>query len=425
MDEFEKAVDDIYEATGGIMERDKIKKELREWISRFGVPLIVAKREIISKYHGKVPNNDEKYITVEELKPGMGHVNLQVKIVSINQKTYEVDGAKKIMHYGMAGDETGVIPFTAWTLDVDLRKGDCVEIHNAYTREWQGQTKLIIGQNTRLKLMPPNSVKVKSNVKPAKIVELHPHMGLVEVVGKVISADKREVYVDDVPREIYSGTIADDTGEIPFTSWDIPVQAGDVIRITGAYVSTYRGMAQLVFDNRSTVKKEDLNIEIKSIPVQVESLEGRGGFNVLVEGVIIDVKDGSGLVYRCPECGRALNGTMCPVHGRVKPRADLRVKAILDDGTGAVMCLFNREQTEKMLGMDLDEVIEKVKENMGNTSVIMDMLEEKLFARPLRVRGNVIDEEKYGLRMFVKDFDFLDLEDISKKAESLLEELGW
>jgi replication factor A1 len=43
----------------------------------------------------------------------------------------------------------------------------------------------------------------------------------------------------------------------------------------------------------------------------------------------------------------------------------------------------------------------------------------------MRLRGNVISKEKYGLTMLVKDFEFLDIEDIAKKAEMMLEELRW
>ncbi len=425
MEEFERAVEDIFVALDGKMDREWIKKELRRWISLYGLPLSEAKRGIISKYGGNIASVSGVLRKVEDLKPGEGRVNLKAKIISINSKEVVVEGVRKIIHYGILGDETGTIPFTAWVLDVELRKGDCIEIKNAYTREWQGRVKLVIGNNTRIDLLPPDSVEVKMEVKPAKIVELHPKMGLVEVIGKVLHVEKREVEVDGVMRDVYSGIIGDETGEIPFSSWDREVNKGDVIKISGAYVSTFLGMPQLVFDSRATIEKVDRDIEIKEMPIQMESLEGRGGFNVLVEGVIIDIKDGSGLIYRCPECGRVLRSSTCPVHGRVTPEPDLRIKAVIDDGTGAIMAIFNREQTEKILGIGLDEAIEKVRENLGNPSVIKEMVEDKMIARPMRLRGNVMNDEKYGLRMLVKDFEFLNLEYIAQKAEKMLEDMGW
>ncbi len=425
MDEFERAVEDIFTALNGKMERDWIRKELRRWIAVYGLPLIEAKRGVISKYGGDTSSLSGVFRKINELKPGEGRVDLRAKVISISSKERNVDGMRKIMYYGILGDETGTVPFTAWVLDVELRKGDCIEIKNAYTREWQGHVKLVIGNNTKVSLLPPNSVEVKMESKPAKIVELHPKMGLVEVVGKVLHVEKREVEVDGVTREIYSGVLGDETGEIPFTSWDIEVKKGNVLKISGAYVSTFLGMPQLVFDSRATIEKVEKEIEVKEIPIQIESLEGKGGFNVLIEGVVIDIKSGSGLIYRCPQCGRVLKSSICPVHGKVTPEPDLRIKAIIDDGTGAVMAIFNREQTEKILGMTLDETINKVRENLGNPSVIQEIVEGKMIARPMQLRGDVMNDEKYGLRMLVKEFEFLNLEYIAQKAEKMLEEMGW
>ncbi len=425
MDDFDKHVEDIYNILDGKVDKETIAKELRNWIVNFKVPIIEAKRSIVSKLGGdpsKLTNNEKK---VEDLGPNDARVDIKLKVITINSKEYELDGIKRKMYYGIVGDETGTIPFTAWKLDVELRKGDCIEVKNAYTREWQGKAQLVFGNNTKISLLPPNSINVKTTIKPAKIVELHPKMGFVEVVGKILEASPKEVVVDDVPRKVYEGIIGDDTGEIPFSAWDVEVNKGDVLRISGAYVRTFRGMPQLVFDPRASIEKREEDIEVHEIPVTLESLEGKGGFNVLVEGVIIDVKKGSGLIYRCPECGRVLTSTICPVHGKVTPKPDLRIKAVLDDGTGGMICIFNREQTEKILGIDVNKAISIVQENFGNMMVIREMIEDKLIAVPMRLRGNVISKEKYGLTMLVKDFEFINLEDIAKNAENLLEELGW
>ncbi len=425
MDEFERAVEEIYEALEGNMDREEIRKTLRKWIVGYKLSLDEAKRGIIVNYGGSNKLLDGKFKKLNELRAGEGRLNLRVKVLSINEKVHGEGETRKKYYYGMVGDDTAVLPFTAWNLNVNIRKGDCIEIKNAYTKEWRGQIQVTIGQNTRVEILPPDSVKVRSEIRKAKVKDLHPRMGLVEVAGKILNVEKRTIVVDGNERDIYTGIFADDTGEIPFTSWDTPVEKGSTLRISGAYVSTFRGMPQLVFDSRSTIREENMEIKIKETPVPIESLEGKGGFNVLLEGVIIDVKDGSGLIYRCPECGRVISGSGCPVHGRVKPVADLRIKAILDDGTGAVMCLFNREQTEKILGKSLEEVIDMVKDNLGNPSVILDMVEDKLIARPMKVRGNVMNDEKYGLRMLIKDFEMINMDDIAKKAEKMLDEMGW
>ncbi len=424
MGEIEDAVDEIYRLLGGKVSRDEIEKSLRALLD-MKVNLRAARDSVINKYGGSPRMSAGRYKMIEELTPMDSHVNLRAKVLSINSKEYESDGAVRTMYYGRLGDESGVIPFTAWSLSTALRKGDCVDIKNAYVKEWQGNPKVVIGQNSEITLLPPDSVRVKSVVRPAKVSELHPGMGLVEVVGKVLSVSMREVNTGGETKLLYSGIFADDTGEIPFSSWGREVKEGAVLRISGAYVTTFRGMPQLVFDNRADISEENIDMDVAQAPVSMESLEGKGGYNVLLEGVVIDIKPGSGLIYRCPECNRVVEGTTCPIHGRVTPVPDLRIKAIVDDGTGATMCVFGREQTEAILGMSVEDALKLVQENMGIATVVEELIEEKLIARPIRVRGNVSSDEKYGLRMYVKSFEFPDVEGIAKNAQKILEDIGW
>src|SRR5207249_12267474 len=65
----------------------------------------------------------------------------------------------------------------------------------------------------------------------------------------------------------------------------------------------------------------------------IEDLAERGGgADVTVRGILIDLREGSGLVYRCPECRWVLRKGACRLHGEVKGEPDLRVKAVLEIG---------------------------------------------------------------------------------------------
>ena len=59
---------------------------------------------------------------------------------------------------------------------------------------------------------------------------------------------------------------------------------------------------------------------------------------------------------RCPECNRALQENECSVHGNVDGVEDLRIKLIVDDGTGVVSGIFDKSLTEKILGKTYDEL---------------------------------------------------------------------
>jgi len=111
---------------------------------------------------------------------------------------------------------------------------------------------------------------------------------------------------------------------------------------------------------------------------------------------------------------------MCKVHGRVEGYPDLRIKAIVDDGSGAVSAVIGRELTEKLTESTLDECMEKAKKTM-NLDVVKDSFEEKLLLKVVTVTGNVTSDE-YGLSMIVNGAG-MGVEDVRPEVERLLVEL--
>ncbi len=111
----------------------------------------------------------------------------------------------------------------------------------------------------------------------------------------------------------------------------------------------------------------------------------------------------------------------CRVHGEVQGESDLRTKAVIDDGSGALTAIFNRELTEGILGKDMDKCIEDAKEAMDQ-EVIRDALSDLLVAQPAEARGNVTSDD-YGLMMIARSAEILEV-DIEREARALLEELG-
>jgi replication factor A1 len=142
--------------------------------------------------------------------------------------------------------------------------------------------------------------------------------------------------------------------------------------------------------------------------------------DVTVRGILIDLREGSGLVYRCPECRRVLRKGACRIHGEVKGDADLRVKAVLDDGSGALTAVFNRELTEALLDKTMDAAIAQAKEAMS-ADVVRDELSDLLVAQPIEARGNVTSDD-YGLMMIVESAKLLRV-DVQTEAREMLEQM--
>ena len=423
------------------MSESEIEKELASYLNVYRVSLDTAKRSIVKK-HGGNPAGLAVGIskTIRELVPGEQSVNLLARIVSVNEKDVTVEGGTKRILYGILGDPTATVPFTAWEpLDRTLARGDVIRVQNAYTKEYRGQVQVNFGVRTVVSKEKPDALpeyKPSTGMgapyvgrpKAMKVVDLREGASNVAVTARVLSVEAREVEVEGVKKSVYSGVLADETGKTQFSAWkDFGIREDHVLRIEGAYVKAWRGIPQLSFDERATVTRlQDQDVppaaKVGESPrMWIEDLAERGGgVDVTVRGILIDLREGSGLVYRCPECRRVLRKNACRIHGEVKGEADLRVKAVLDDGSGALTAVFNRELTEALLEKTIDVAIAQAKEAMS-ADVVRDELSDLLVAQPIETRGNVTSDD-YGLMMIVETAKLLRV-DVQTEAREMLEQL--
>jgi len=421
-------IDDIINALSEKSEeisREELEQELSKFME-YGVPIDQAKQTLIKKHGGIAVLSSSGRASgrklISDLQPNERSVNLLCRVVAVNPKEITVKGDARRIFYGILGDESGTIPFTAWSSELDVEKGDVVEISNAYTREWQGAVQLNLGDRINVKKTDKDKLP-ESAFKPReiKVKDLRSGIGSVDVTARVLEIKQRDTEVNGENRKIFSGTIADETGKAQFTSWhDFKLKEGDVLRITGGYVKSWKGIPQLTFDERATVKKLDKSkvpkgkLELNRIPLH-ELVEKRGALDVLIEGTIIEIRPGSGVIMRCPECSRALQNGQCNLHGEVSGKPDLRLKLIVDDGTGSVSSVLNRELTEKLLGKTLEEC---KKMNEGD---LLTKLNKTLFGRTIGMRGNALGDD-FGTSLIAKDAELVNI-NVNKDAEKLSQEL--
>lgn len=413
----------LKDKSDGKISKEEIKKEFEKFME-YGVPINQAKQTIVKKYGEEVVftgNYSSERTLISKLKPNQSSVKVLGHVLTINPKEVTVKGENKKIFYGIIEDESGTVPFTSWT-DIEVEKGDVVEISNAYTREWQGAVQLNIGDRVKVEKTEKEKLP-KSAFQPKKhnVGDLKSGMGRVEVTAKIIEINEREVTVDDKSKKVFSGIIADETGKAQFTSWhDFKIKKDDVLNISGGYVKSWKGVPQLTFDENADVKKLDKNkISIKDIKTSVSSIfkvvEKRGGLDLEIRGTVIDLLPGSGFVLRCPECNRVLQNDECSIHGKVKGVSDLRLKLVVDDGTGSVGAIVNKELTEKMIGKKLDQV-----KNMDNNEFVK-LFHEKLFAKKVIFNGNALSDQ-FGITFIPKDFEIVEV-DVGKEAEEIIKEL--
>jgi replication factor A1 len=157
-------------------------------------------------------------------------------------------------------------------------------------------------------------------------------------------------------------------------------------------VKEWRGIPQINFDERAVVEKlPDTDFDVMRTPrLCAEELLEAGASDVEVSGTIIEIRDGSGLIFRCPACNRALINSNCSVHGQQDGLPDLRTKVVLDDGTGALFAILNTEITERILGMDVKECESRFCDDEAR---VVEHLHEKLLGKEFVMRGNVIRDD--------------------------------
>src|SRR2546426_10372819 len=149
-DEIAPHVQDITRALGGRVSELEIEKELSNYVNVYRVSLDTAKRSIVKK-HGGNPAHLSLGIakTIQELGPGENSVDLLVRIVSVNEKSIDSENGARTILYGIFGDATATVPFTAWEpLPFEPARGDVVRVANAYTKEFRGQVQVNLGVRT-------------------------------------------------------------------------------------------------------------------------------------------------------------------------------------------------------------------------------------------------------------------------------------
>ncbi len=429
-------VSEIARVLGNKIDEKEIEKELDTYLNLYRVSLETAKRSVVRKLGGD-PNALAKGVKklISELSGTEMSVDVLVKVLTVNNKDIEQNGETKRILYGLMADEGGSIAYTAWDAErFQLERGKVYLIRNAYTKEWNSQPQLNLGNRATIEPQPDNSLKLPEGMDVpsygptnATVVELKEGMNSVTITAKVLSVEGRKLETPNGPKQVFSGLMADATGKVQYSAWhDFGLKAGDAITVRGAYVRTWRGIPQLNFGERAGVERSKATFgsdqELsKPKPRSIGELESVGGaVDVLVRGAVVDIKKGSGLIFRCPQCNRLVQKGLCRIHGKVEGQPDLRIKAVVDDGVAALTAVLNKDITEMLVGITLAESLREAKEAM-NPEIVEEKIKDRMLGKPIEVRGNVTSDE-YGLMMIVSEAH-LTIPEVRGEAAALLSEL--
>jgi replication factor A1 len=408
------------------VDKQEVKEDL-ESLLQYSVPLEEAKQSIRRKHGGGEGGGDAaqpESVALDEIAPGQNNVTVSVRVVTVGTRTIQYQGDEQTIREGRFGDETGTISYTAWQ-DFGFEAGDSLVVGNAGVREWEGEPELNLGSSTSV-AMAEEPVETAAEIGgDSNLIELSPGDRGRNIEVQIQEVETRTIDGRNGETEILSGVVADETARLPFTDWDPhpEIDADASCRIEDVYVREYRGSPSINVSEFSVVTPLAESVAVTDDAPQLSlanAVDSGGLFDVAVVANVLEVRDGSGLIERCPECGRAIQNDQCRVHGTVDGEDDLRIKAILDDGTATVTAIIGSELTEEIYGGDVADAKEAARDAMDK-AVVAETIREELVGDSYRVRGSLSIDE-YGANLTVEDFAADDTDPVAR-AQAVLAEV--
>ncbi len=427
-------IEEIKRVLGDKIDDEQLEMELNKYLNDYHVNIESAKRGIIRKYGG---SDSASFVTassvlkkIADLSGSEQNVDVLGKVVYVESKNITVKGLNKTIVSGILGDETGTASFTIWEPgSVMLDKGSVYYFRNCYCRLWNDRVQINLGNRGRVESagnvtlnVPERTITLSS--QECKIGDIREGMGNVTVTGKILTTEARKITVKGEQKTVYSGLMADDTGKIQYSAWhDFGLKEGETVCAKNAYIRAWKGIPQLNMGDRCEVSRVDAVFETVDAGATkrtvAEVARVGGGLDITIEGLVVDMKGGSGLIKRCPQCNRSILNGVCTAHGQVEGITDMRMKVVVDDGTGAIGAVINRADTEKLTGVSM-KAAEGLAAAKGEGVVARELMGRILMHR-ITLTGNVMSDD-YGPSMIVRSAGRVDV-DLEGEAEKLLAEV--
>jgi len=359
----------------------------------------------------KLPKVKEELVKISDIKKEMQDIDLICRVYMYYPQTEfkRDDGSMGKRASFIAEDETGKMRVVLWdsASDTRLERGNIVRIENAYVREnINNELEIHVGNRGRIL-----HVDAKLNLpelepeKELKINEINSIMTGFSISGRVLQIYGQRPYVNGLMASLILG---DETGTIRTVLWneksDIvnEIKRGDAIRIKNAYSRENINNELEIHVGRygEIIVNQDLNLpsleEIENSLIRekdIVSLE-RGDRYVKISGKIVDIEMGKRLIYMtCPNCGRSVQnlglGWFCEFCSEdVEPIPNIVFSFTLEDNTSSIRVVSFRENAEKLIGMDVEEVMNIIGETQDELEPL-NRVRDKLINREVSVIGRV------------------------------------
>jgi replication factor A1 len=381
-------------AKGHQADRAKIEGKLRRLIEEFGVPPQEAERTVMNELARELSIPDlipvpgsatSEERQLRQLSSG-DWATIEAKVVSLSSSP-----SSAISQAGIVADATGAMRFVVWAKAnaPRLSIGSWYRFESVVVDEYKGSPNLKVHSGTTIKEVTCETPLIPETLP---IKDLSPGIGSVR--AKFI-----QEWEANHDRMLQSGLLGDESGTVKFVIWKEEgkerLVPGTVYSVYYALVDEYQGRTSLNLTTATIVPEEG------DIPVS----GGEGVFS----GALVHIAPGSGLIKRCPVegCNRVLSRqNYCPVH-EIQPGFlyDLRIKGWLDNGRETREILVQREVTEQLTGIPMNEAKELAENNPLGMEEVFLRVRERILGRYLTCKGREIDQRILVSECGLQHFD--------------------
>ena len=175
------------------------------------------------------------------------------------------------------------------------------------------------------------------------------------------------------------GLVGDPTGTLKFTKWaksELPaLEEGASYTLKNVVTDEYQGDFSIKLNSTTEIEHLDEEIAV-------------GDDSAEVEGALVDIQSGSGLIKRCPEsdCTRVLQNGRCAEHGEVEGEFDMRIKGVIDDGREVQEVIFDETATTAVADITIEEAKDMAMDAL-DTTIVADEIRDRTLGRYYRISG--------------------------------------
>lgn len=363
---------------------EEIAARLELLLNRYKVPEEEAKRSVLNFFGAKTSAAPAQPVKIKDIKAAKQWVTLRAKVLQL-----WTPNSDAISQVGLLGDDTGTLKFVAWKRAAlpAVEEGKSYEFRSIVTDSFQNRFQVNMNKNSVITPLKED-VPTRNGAAAVKIEEL-------DEENKWVSLRARVVQLWEPGSESISqvGLLGDETGTVKFTAW----ANSNLPKVENGKCYEFRSVVTERFGDRINIKMTP-NTKITETD---ENISVRGSVSE-INGAIVDILPGSGIIRRCPACNRALIDGLCGEHGDVEGIEDLRIKAVIDDGEVAQDILMNRDTVERLTGITLDGA-RKAAAEATDPQVITDNIRKLMMGKYYAVSGPVVG--RYLLVDTIKDMD--------------------